>query len=71
MAPLPAGSGKAILVCHYFTVDRVFLKRLYVLFFLELASRRIRIYERAPQTVAGHLRSLVLPERKLSITADG
>jgi len=33
--------GKAILACDYFTVDTVYLKRLYVLFFLELASRRI------------------------------
>ena len=33
--------GQAILACDYFTVDTMFLKRLYVLFFLELASRRI------------------------------
>ena len=33
--------GRAILACDYFTVDTVFLKRLYLLFFLELASRRI------------------------------
>ena len=33
--------GRAILACDYCTVDTVFLKRLYVLFFLELASRRI------------------------------
>jgi len=33
--------GKAILACDYFTVDTVFFKRLYVLFFLELARRRI------------------------------
>jgi putative transposase len=33
--------GRAILACDYFTVDTVFLKRRYVLFFLELASRRI------------------------------
>ena len=33
--------GKAILACDYFTVDTVFFKRQYVLFFLELASRRI------------------------------
>jgi putative transposase len=33
--------GRAILACDYFTVDTVFLKRLYVLSFLELASRRI------------------------------
>ncbi len=29
------------LACDYFTVDTVFLKRLYVLLFLELASRRV------------------------------
>jgi len=34
--------GRAILACDYFTVDTVLLKRLYVLFFLELASRRIQ-----------------------------
>jgi putative transposase len=33
--------GRAILACDYFTVDTVFLKRLYVLVFLELASRRV------------------------------
>ena len=33
--------GRAILACDYLMVDTVFLKRLYVLFFLELASRRI------------------------------
>jgi putative transposase len=33
--------GRAILACDYFAVDTVFLKRLYVLFFLELASRRV------------------------------
>ena len=33
--------GRAILACDYFTVDTAFLKRLYVLFFPALASRRI------------------------------
>src|SRR5262249_47274569 len=33
--------GKSILACDYFTVDSVFLKRLYVLLVLALASRRI------------------------------
>ncbi len=32
--------GRAILACDYFTVHTVFLKCLYILFFLELASRR-------------------------------
>ena len=41
-APLDGlAHGRAILACDYFTVDTVFLKRLYVLFFMELASRRI------------------------------
>src|SRR5215472_6650278 len=34
-------ADRMILACGYFTVNTVFLKRLYVLFFLELASRRI------------------------------
>jgi transposase len=33
----------SILECDFLTVDTVFLKRFYILFFLELASRRVRI----------------------------
>lgn len=33
--------GRTILAYDYFTVDTVFLKRLYVLFFLEMASRQV------------------------------
>jgi putative transposase len=32
-----------IIKCDFLTVDMVFLKRFYVLFFIELASRRVRI----------------------------
>ena len=32
-----------ILACDFFTVDTVFLKRLYVLFIIELRSRRVRL----------------------------
>jgi putative transposase len=33
----------SILECDFLTVDAVFFKRLYVLFFIELASRRVRL----------------------------
>jgi hypothetical protein len=32
-----------ILACDFFTVDTVFFKRIYVLFFLELATRRVHV----------------------------
>jgi putative transposase len=33
----------SILACDFFTVDTVFLKRIYVLFFLELATRQVHV----------------------------
>ena len=32
-----------IVACDFFTVDTVFLRRLYVLFFIELDTRRVRL----------------------------
>ncbi len=32
-----------ILACHFFTVETVLLKTLYVLFFIEVGSRRLRV----------------------------
>jgi hypothetical protein len=35
--------ARSILECDFLTVGTLFLKRLYVLFFIELASRRVRL----------------------------
>jgi putative transposase len=33
--------AQSMMACDFFTVDTVFLKRIYVLFFIELATRRV------------------------------
>jgi hypothetical protein len=35
--------GRGVLACDFFTVETVFLKTLYVLFFIELSTRRVHL----------------------------
>jgi hypothetical protein len=39
----PTAQARAIVACDFFTVDTVFFQRLYVLFFLELATRQVHV----------------------------
>ncbi|MCW2862477.1 MAG: Integrase catalytic region [Actinoallomurus sp.] len=38
-----SAQAKTMLACDFFTVDTVFFKRIYVLFFIEIASRRVHL----------------------------
>jgi putative transposase len=38
-----SAQAKTMLACDFFTVDTVFLKRIYVLYFIEIASRRVHL----------------------------
>jgi putative transposase len=59
--------GRGVLACDFFTVETVFLKTLYVLFFIELSTRRVHVVgvTRNPDSawVAQQARNLVIAGR--------
>jgi putative transposase len=60
--------AQAIVACDFFTVDTVFFQRLYVLFFLELATRQVHVVG-----VTAHPTGAWVTQqaRNLMITLDG
>jgi hypothetical protein len=43
LASIPSDPGHGIVACDFFTVETVRLRTLYVLFFIELHTRRVRL----------------------------
>ena len=67
------GQAASMLACDFFTVDTVFATRLYVLFFIELGSRRVHVagctQHPSDAWVAQQARQLVVVARRPSLAA--
>jgi putative transposase len=63
--------ASSLLACDFFTVETVFLQRLYVLFFIELGTRRVHLGTANPDGpwVVQQARNLMLssPERDIPL----
>jgi putative transposase len=59
--------GRGVLACDFFTVETVFLKTLYVLFFIELSTRRVHV---AGTTTRPDSAWVTQQARNLSITSN-
>jgi putative transposase len=53
VAILPASAAASVLACDFLTVEKAFLQRIYVLFFISLATRRIEYIACTPRPDGG------------------
>jgi putative transposase len=64
---VPPHSATSLLACDFFTVDTVLLRRLYVLFFIELDTRRVHLSRVTDHPVGS---SVVQQARNLTVALD-
>ncbi len=53
LVAVPTGSGQGVLACDFFSVETAYLQTLYVLFFIEVGTRRVRVMTSTRNPEAG------------------